>query len=302
MFTGNTISLREFDGQFGLKVRNDGRFSYIGKVPTKLERRLVPCGTATHIAAALKDESIVGLVTTPQLAASLETCKAVAEAADPMGAIQKLHVELSNREGFYWETFQSRIDPTASIHPTAFVEDYDVIIGPGASVGPFSYVGRRTLIGANCKIGPHCTIGWESFELSANKDEPEVLPHVGGVQIENNVEILSHCAVARCAFGGFTRIRRYAKLDSHILVAHDADIGERVRIAAGVTICGRVQVGDQAYLAPGSVISNGVEVGECAEISIGAVVTRSVASGQKVSGNFALPHSRWMKMIASAAR
>lgn len=302
MFTGSTADLAEFDAQFGLKVRQGGRFSYVGKLPTRLERRLVPCSTAAHVATALKDESIAGLVITPELMASIETGKALAEAANPMWAIQQLHADLSRRDGFYWKSFESRIDPTANVHPTAFVEDCDVVIGPGALIGPFSFVGKRSIIGANCKIGPHCTIGWESFELDANKDEPSVLPHVGGVQIEDHVEILSHCAVARCAFGGFTRIRRYAKLDSHILVAHDADIGERVRIAAGVTICGRVEVGDQAYLAPGSVISNGVEVGERGEVSIGAVVTRRVEPGQKVSGNFALPHTRWMKMIASAAR
>lgn len=302
MFTGKTVGLAEFDARFGLRVRQDGRFSYVGKLPTRLGGRLVPCTTTAHVTVACEDESIAGLVTTPELSASVKTGKALAEAANPMWAIQQLHVELSNRDGFYWESFESRIDPTANVHPTAFVEDYDVVIGPGSSIGPFSYIGKRSLIGVNCKIGPHCAIGWESFELSANKDEPAVLPHVGGVQIEDHVEILSHCAVARCAFGGFTRIRRYAKLDSHILVAHDADIGERVRIAAGVTVCGRVEVGNQAYLAPGSVISNGVEVGERAEVSIGAVVTRRVAPGQKVSGNFALPHTRWMKMIANAAR
>lgn len=302
MFTNNRAELKEFDGRFGLKVLQNGSFSYVGKLPTKLGRRLVPCSNASQTEAALLDSSIAGLVVTPDNVPLVETGKALAEADNPMMAVQHVHGELSEREGFFWESFESRIDPSAIVHPTAFIEDHDVVIGPGTYIGPFSYVGARSIIGANCRIGPQCTIGWESFELNADKKEPAVLPHVGGVLIEDHVELLSNCAVARCAFGGFTRIRRYAKFDSHILVAHDADIGERVRVAAGVTICGRVEVRDRAYLGPGSVISNGVEVGESSEVSIGAVVTRKVPPGQKVSGNFALPHTRWMKLIAAAYR
>lgn len=302
MFTGNTVKLSDFDKRFGLKVHQDGNFSYVGKLPTKLSRRLVPCATLAQAMAALGDENIAGLVVPPEIEPTIRTHKALASALNPMRAVQRIHTELSNRDGFFWSSFESLIDPTATIHPTAFVENHDVVIGSGTIIGPFSYVGKRSLIGENCRIGSHCTIGWESFELDANKDEPDVLAHVGGVKIEDHVEMLSHCTVARCAFGGFTQIDRYAKFDSHILVAHDAHIGERVRIAAGVTICGRVEVGNQAYLAPGSVISNGVQLGELCEVSIGAVVARNVAPGQKVSGNFAMPHTRWMKMMANAAR
>src|SRR3569623_246069 len=52
MFTGNTVQLMQFDGQFGLQVVRDCALSYVAKIPSELERRLVPCGEARHVVEA----------------------------------------------------------------------------------------------------------------------------------------------------------------------------------------------------------------------------------------------------------
>ena len=55
-----------------------------------------------------------------------------------------------------------------------------------------------------------------------------------------------------------------------------------------------VEIGDEAYIGPSSVIINGARIGEKAKVSIGAVVTRDVPAGETVSGNFAIPHDRFL--------
>lgn len=86
-------------------------------------------------------------------------------------------------------------------------------------------------------------------------------------------------------------------MDAQVHVAHDCQIGKRVTITACSEISGRVEIGDDAYLGPNCTISNGVRIGAKATVTIGSVVVRDVAEGARVTGNFALPHENWLKLI-----
>lgn len=300
MFSGNSVALSEFDGKYGIRVKRDCDFSYIGKVPTRLHQRLVACAAPRHIESAITEEGIAGVLCPPDLADSVPEQFGVAVADNPLLASHRIHRELCERPGFFWDTFPTEIHPTAVIHPLAHVASRDVVIGAHCHVGPFTLIEERSVIKDNVRIGPHCAIGWDAFEVDADKSNPRVLPHAGGVLIEENVEILSHCAIAKNAFGGFNTIGASSKLDCLIVVTHDAILGRNVKVAGGVTICGRAEIGNDVFIGPQSVISNGVKVGDGATITIGAVVTRDVNAGEKVTGNLAMPHAKWMKFMASA--
>ena len=89
------------------------------------------------------------------------------------------------------------------------------------------------------------------------------------------------------------------KLDCQIHLTHDCDIGDRVTLAACAEISGRVTIGDDSYLGPNVSVSNGLKSGKNAHITVGAVVVRDVDDGERVTGNFALPHRKWIAFIKS---
>ena len=49
MFTGNRIALSELAPVLGLDLRRDAEIAFVGKVPTRLDGRLVPCGKQIHL-------------------------------------------------------------------------------------------------------------------------------------------------------------------------------------------------------------------------------------------------------------
>lgn len=299
VFTGNTTALSQFDGHFGLRVVRDCDFAYVGKVPSKLNARLVPCGARKHVNEAGASEGIAGIVTTEELAGEVPAQMGLAIADRPVSATLRIHERLLERKNFQWEDFASLIDETARIHPAAIVEPRNVVIGAHSIIGPGAVICERTIIGENCRIGPGVVIGCDAFEVDLESDPRRVLRQGGGVLLENHVEIEAKSTIVRATFGGFTRIGRETKLDCQIHVAHDCDIGERVRLAACAEISGRVTIGNDAFIGPNCSISNGLQIGENATVTIGSVVVRNVEAGQRVTGNFALPHVKWLSFIKS---
>lgn len=60
---------------------------------------------------------------------------------------------------------------------------------------------------------------------------------------------------------------------------------------------GRVQSGENAYFGPNCTVKNGLKIGKNAKISMGAVVTQDVADNETVTGNFAIEHSKFLKIF-----
>jgi UDP-3-O-[3-hydroxymyristoyl] glucosamine N-acyltransferase len=67
-------------------------------------------------------------------------------------------------------------------------------------------------------------------------------------------------------------------------------------------INGNAAVGADSWIGPGAVISQNLHIGERAFVSLGAVVIRNLAAGARVSGNFAVPHRRLLRMLATLDR
>lgn len=181
------------------------------------------------------------------------------------------------------------VSPEASIDPTAYV-------GPGAVIGR-CVIGARTVIHANAvlydgvRTGQGVTvhagsvIGADGFGYERGEDGAmEKFIHLGGVLIEDDVEIGSNTSIDRGTLGD-TIIRQGAKIDNQIHVAHNVDIGRDAVVIAQSMIGGSVRIGDRAWIAPSVTIMNGLTIGADAVCGLGAVVTKSVADGATVMGN-----------------
>lgn len=200
--------------------------------------------------------------------------------------------------------FQGRPGPgihtTASIHPEAR-------LGADVYVGPFTYVGRST-VGAGSVIHGHVhiyddveigqrvvvhagtVIGADGFGYERNEDGVlEKFPHVGRVVIEDDVEIGANTTIDRGSLGK-TIIRKRARIDNLVHVAHNVEIGEDCAVIAKVMIGGSTRIGARAWLAPSVTLRDGLRIGADSLIGLGSVVTKSVPAGETWVGS---PARKW---------
>lgn len=187
------------------------------------------------------------------------------------------------------------VHPTALVHPSArvgqdtYIGPYSVIgegavIGDGTVIHACVYVCSPTRIGRKCLIHGGVVIGADGFGFERT-DSGELIkfPHVGGVVIEDEVEIGANTCIDRGTLDD-TIIGKGAKIDDHCYIAHNTLIGEHVVVAANVTVCGSAALGPRAWIAPGAVIREAVRVGEGATVALGAVVVKHVPDRDTVAG------------------
>ena len=187
------------------------------------------------------------------------------------------------------------IHATAIIHPDAqvgmnfncgpnVVVEKDVIIGDDVTIGANTIVKKRTSISNNVTIGSNCTIGGVGFGYEKNESgEYEVLPHLGGVKIEQHVEIGNNTCIDRAVLG-FTRLRSNVKVDNLVHIAHGCDIGKNSLIIANAMVAGSVIIGENTWVAPSSSILNQLQIGSNVTVGMAAVVLKAVEDGDVVIG------------------
>jgi len=225
--------------------------------------------------------------------------------------------------------------PAPGVHPTAIVAP-SAKIGRGVSVGALCVVGEEVEIGDGAILFPLVTvypqarigadtiihsgcclregvrlgnrvilhngvvIGADGFAYIRRDDGAQMkIPQVGTVVIEDDVEIGANSTVDRAALGE-TIVRRGAKIDNLVMVAHNVEIGENAILAAQAGIAGSSKVGRQSILSGQVGIADHIEVGDNVIIAAKSGVTKKIPSGSFVSGSPHLDIRDWRKFWALA--
>jgi UDP-3-O-[3-hydroxymyristoyl] glucosamine N-acyltransferase len=278
-------------------VVRDGEFKTLGFVSHQGTAMLVFIESAKYLDALLSNPQVSCVITSEALAGSIPDRYGVAVAEGPRRAFYELHNSLTKETDFYWTSFPTAIAASAQIHPTAHVADHDVRIGERVLIEPNVTILERVIIEDDVIIRAGTVIGSEGFEF--NLIDGEILPvlHGGGVRIGRRVEIQANCCVVRSVFGGFTEIGEDSKIDSLIHIGHNVSIGKRCRLAARAMIGGSVTIGDEVWIGPSVSISSEITIGDRASLTLGSVVTRDVLPGQRVTGNFAIDHDKFIAFL-----
>ena len=222
---------------------------------------------------------------------------------------------------------QPGIDTRAHVTDSADVSS-DASIGPFAYVGGGARIGARTIvhpnvtIGREAVIGEDCVIhagasirervrlgnrvvvqdgaviGGEGFGFARRADgSHEKIPQVGGVVLEDDVEVGANSTIDRPAVGE-TRIGAGTKIDNLVQVAHGVAVGRRVLLAAQVGIAGSAVIEDDVTLAGQVGVSGHITVGKGAIATAQTGIPNSVEPGSFISGYPAIPNREWLKASA----
>jgi UDP-3-O-[3-hydroxymyristoyl] glucosamine N-acyltransferase len=207
------------------------------------------------------------------------------------------------------------IDPTASI--AAFVSVGDgarigartvvfphVTIGPGAAIGDDCVVHarvsirERVVVGHRVVIQDGAVIGSDGFGFAQRPDGTHhKIPQVGGVTIDDDVEIGANTTIDRPAVGE-TRIGAGSKIDNLVQVAHGVTIGRDVLLAAQVGIAGSSTIEDRVTLAGQVGVAGHLTLGAGVIATAQTGIPNSVEAGAFVSGYPAIDNRDWLKSSA----
>jgi UDP-3-O-[3-hydroxymyristoyl] glucosamine N-acyltransferase len=197
---------------------------------------------------------------------------------------------------------QSGVARSASVHGTAVIGE-NVTIGENCVIGERVEIGDDTelrhnivvahgvRIGRRCLIKSNCVLGEEGFGFEKDSEGQNIrIPHVGSVLIEDDVEIGGSTTVVAGTISP-TRIRRGVKLDDHVFIAHNCDIGADSLVIACAEVSGSVVIGENCWIGPNASIRDGLRIAPGSLVGIGSVVTRSI----EVAGVYAGVPARLMK-------
>jgi UDP-3-O-[3-hydroxymyristoyl] glucosamine N-acyltransferase len=198
-----------------------------------------------------------------------------------------------------------------TIHPFAVVSDgakigSRVTLYPGVFVGTGSCIGDDTVIYPNVSIREGVTvgsrviihsgavIGSDGFGFVTEGGLHHKILQIGGVIIEDDVEIGANCTIDRAALG-MTRIKKGTKLDNMVHVAHNVTIGEHCLLAAQVGIAGSSTLGNYVVFGGQAGMADHTTVGDRVMVGGGSGVTRNMEPGMVVAGFPAIPLREWLK-------
>jgi UDP-3-O-[3-hydroxymyristoyl] glucosamine N-acyltransferase len=204
-----------------------------------------------------------------------------------------------------------KLGENVTIYPFAFIGDGSTI-GDNTTIYPNCFLGRKVKIGSNTFLHPNVTIreecivgnnviinsgaiiGSDGFGFAPDGAKKFKIPQLGIVQIDDDVEIGACTAIDRATMGK-TWIKRGAKLDNLIQVAHNCTIGEDSIIIAHTGISGSTHIGDRVTMAGQSATAGHVKIGNDVTVGARGGVAVDVPPGQTVSGAPHMPHRDWLR-------
>jgi len=188
----------------------------------------------------------------------------------------------------------------AVLYPGVFV-GCDAMIGENSILHPNVCVYRKCLIGKGVILHAGVVIGSDGFGYANPGVENLKIPQVGIVQIDDDVEIGANSTIDRATLGK-TWIKRGAKIDNLVQIAHNVVIGEGSIIVSQVGISGSTRLGKGVVIGGQAGLTGHLAIGDHVQIGAQAGVIDDVPPGSIVSGSPHLPHREWLRVVATLTK
>src|SRR5208283_2054902 len=178
-----------------------------------------------------------------------------------------------------------------------------VYLGKGSVVGDDSIVYPNECIRENVQVGKRvilyagAVIGADGFGFVTDGGEHHKIPQVGGVIIEDDVEIGANTTVDRATLGN-TVIKQGTKIDNLVMIAHNVTIGEHCLLMSQVGIAGSCTLGKYVVLTGQVGLADHITIGDRVMVGAKSGIMRDIEADQVAIGIPALPYREWVKVQA----
>ncbi|MGM9837935.1 MAG: UDP-3-O-(3-hydroxymyristoyl)glucosamine N-acyltransferase [Paludibacteraceae bacterium] len=279
------------------------------------EAKYLPYLSDTSASVVLVTESL--LAETPPV--SKAAVIAVANARGAMAQLLQLVAKAMNpaRKGIEQPCYITggvTIPEDAYVGAFAYVGK-NVHIGKGVQIYPQVYIGDNVRIGDNtvlyagvkvyynCVIGSNCilhagvVVGADGFGFEPDaQGVNQKIPQIGNVVIEDDVEIGANSTIDRAMMGS-TVIRKNAKLDNLVQVAHNVEIGESTFMCAQSGVAGSTKIGRHCILAGQVGVAGHIEIADNCIFGAQAGVPNNVRKAGMYQGTPAIDAMNWRKSV-----
>ncbi|MBX3371035.1 MAG: UDP-3-O-(3-hydroxymyristoyl)glucosamine N-acyltransferase [Nitrospira sp.] len=188
------------------------------------------------------------------------------------------------------------IGARVTLYPGVFIGD-DTSIGDDSLLYPNVVVREGCRIGARVIIHSGTVIGSDGFGYVQYQGRHQKIPQLGGVLIEDDVELGANVSVDRATFGD-TVIKRGTKIDNLVQIAHNVVVGEHNILVAQVGIAGSTTLGRYVMVGGQAGLADHLQIGDQVMIAAKSGVTRSLEPNQIVSGAPVMAHATFLKAQA----
>jgi len=230
---------------------------------------------------------------------------------------------------------RARIFPPG-VHPTAVV-DPAAVVGRDVAIGPYSVIGAGARLGDGCALGAHvvigpdatlgdgCTvyphvtvregveigagvilhagavIGSDGFGYRPGPDGLVKIPQIGGVVLEDGVEIGANACVDRAQTDA-TRVGAGTKIDNLVQIGHNVTIGRSCALSAQAGISGSSRLGHGVVLGGQVGIADHLTVGDGVKVGAQSGLDRDAPPGAMLFGSPAVERRRAYRLVALTHR
>jgi UDP-3-O-[3-hydroxymyristoyl] glucosamine N-acyltransferase len=213
---------------------------------------------------------------------------------------------------------EAQVDPTASVGALTVIER-GAVIGPATRLHALVYVGPGVEIGEGTIVYPHVSLrdgvrigrrvvihagavlGADGFGFVFDGRVHRKVPQVGGVLIEDDVEIGANTTIDRATFGD-TIVRRGVKIDNLVQIGHNVEVGEHSLLVAQVGVSGSSRLGRGVVLAGQVGVADHVTLGDGVIAAAQSGIPSSLEAGARVWGTPARPAAQARRIVVAETR
>lgn len=154
----------------------------------------------------------------------------------------------------------------------------NVILGDDTIIHPGVKIYHDCTLGKNVKVHAGAVIGSDGFGFAPQADGTfKKVPQIGNVIIEDDVEIGANATIDRATLGS-TLIKKGAKLDNLIQVAHNVEVGTNTVIAAQAGVSGSTKIGNNVMIGGQAGIVGHLIIADGSKINAQSGVSKSIKS------------------------
>jgi UDP-3-O-[3-hydroxymyristoyl] glucosamine N-acyltransferase len=193
-----------------------------------------------------------------------------------------------------------KVGNNTKVYPNGFIGD-NVSIGNDTIIHPGVNIYHDCVIGNNVTIHAGTVIGSDGFGFAPQADGSlKKVPQIGNVVIEDNVEIGANATIDRATIGS-TIIKKGAKLDNLIQIAHNVEVGYSTVIAAQAGVSGSTKIGNGVMIGGQAGIVGHIQIADGSKINAQAGLGKSLKKqGSAVTGSPAYDYSQAIRSQAVA--